>query len=313
MSFDVDGPASLEDGLFGLGSRPDTAAVVVIPVPFEASTSYRKGTRQAPANVLEASLQVDLHDLETGPVYEAGISMLEPLAEDLDERVAQGEDLDAVSDEIRAWVRDQARRILARGGIPAVLGGDHASPLGLMEALGETGDYGVLHVDAHADLRVAYDGHVFSHASILHNALERVPAITRLVQVGVRDVGAAELERARSDARIDCWSDPELAWERAHGTAWIEQVWRMIEPLPPRVYVSFDIDGLEPALCPGTGTPVPGGLSWQQACVLLRALHQSGRRIIGFDLCEVGPGQLDALVGARLLYKLFGWTVLSRG
>jgi agmatinase len=170
----------------------------------------------------------------------------------------------------------------------------------------------VLHVDAHADLRVAYEGFTYSHASVLYNAAETCPEITRLVQVGLRDLSEEEhAYAARSGGRIVQHHDVALAQARFEGEPWAAQVRRIVDPLPADVYVSFDVDGLDPTLCPHTGTPVPGGLSFQEAAALIGGVVRSGRRIVGFDLVEVAPGadgdEWDGNVGARLLYKLIGW------
>lgn len=318
MSFDPDAPASSDDGLFGLGSPVENAAVVVLPVPVQHSTSYRRGTRGAPDAVLQASHQVDLHDRVTGDAWTAGIAMATAPAwiaerdaalEVLVDRLHRGDPIDrapidAFGARVRDWVHGQARGLLRTQQIPAVLGGDHSAPLGLIAALGEQGPLGILHIDAHADLRRAYEGLTYSHASVMWNVLHQVPGVERLVQVGIRDYGRAEAQRIQDDARIQTWFDHDLAWDRAAGMSWLDQVRRMIDPLPARVYVSFDVDGLQPHLCPGTGTPVPGGLTWHHATVLLHALQESGRTVVGFDLCEVGTGSIDAIVGARLLYRL---------
>jgi agmatinase len=173
----------------------------------------------------------------------------------------------------------------------------------------------VLHLDAHADLRVAYEGFTYSHASVMYNAAERLPEIARIVQVGIRDLSQEEHEYAqRSKGRIVQHHDQVLARARLEGESWSTQVRRIAEALPRDVYVSFDIDALDPSLCPHTGTPVPGGLSFQQAAYLLAALGWHDRRIVGFDLVEVAPDpsgadEWDGNVGARLLYKLAGWTL----
>jgi agmatinase len=331
-SFDPDAPAS-GDGLFGLPHTPDEAAVVVIPVPFEATASYRRGTRDAPDAVLEASRQVDLHDLETGEPWRAGIAM-----EPVDPRFAAWNDeaqtdalavianggadpgdaeraarVDAIMRKMNALVRDRTAAVLARGRIPAILGGDHSVPFGAIEAAAaKYPGIGLLHVDAHADLRDAYEGFTWSHASIMHNVMTRIADVGYCVQVGIRDIGAAERAFTREHERMSTYYAPEIAWEIAGGEPFRRMVNRMIEPLPENVWITFDIDGLDPALCPSTGTPVPGGLSWDQALVLLRVLGTSGRRIVGFDLNEVGGAEWDAIVGARLLYKLAGWALASR-
>jgi len=337
--FDPDGPGSAEDGLFGVPAEPARAAVVVIPVPFQATTSFRRGTRDGPAAVLAASDQLDLTDTETGSPWRAGIAMLPPPAEiaALDRRAeaaalrviaaggahtpalaADAARVNACGAAVNAWVRQQAAAILERGAIPAVLGGDHASPFGALQAAAARHPgLGVLHIDAHLDLRAAYEDFTWSHASIFYNALTRIQGLGPLVSVGVRDVGASEL--AFAEARgVHAWHDAAMAWSLAAGATWLSLVEQILAPLPEAVWVSFDVDGLDPSLCPNTGTPVPGGLTWRQATTLLRALAASGRRLVGFDLCEIAPGEgpaaqsWDAIVGARLLYKLAGWAIHTR-
>ena len=170
---------------------------------------------------------------------------------------------------------------------------------------------GILHVDAHADLRDAYEGFEHSHASILFNALQ-LADLGPVVQVGLRDVGTRERSLAQAEARVHWWTDDRMATAMHRGATFAELVERILAPLPEQVWISFDVDGLDPSLCPGTGTPVPGGLSWREAMGLLRGLGTSGRRIVGFDLCEVGPTAWDANVGARLLYKLSGWALATQ-
>lgn len=318
MDFDPDAPASSEDGLFGLGADPETAAVVVLAVPWQATTSYRRGTRDAPAKVVEASLQVDLFDRVTGDAWRQGLALgpdlgvleLDGLAQadalaviaaggvhEASLQAAAGR-VDALSEEVNGRVERACRALLERGAIPAVLGGDHSCPLGLLRAYEEPFD--VLHIDAHADLRPAYEGFTFSHASIFHNALE-LPTLGRLVQLGIRDLGEVEAARIRTDRRIHTFFDADVAWA---DRPWKRTCEEAVGLLGRRVHVSIDVDGLDPALCPTTGTPVPGGLDWPQITTLLRVLADSGRRIVGFDICETGPGDWDAIVSARLLYRL---------
>lgn len=331
--FDPDAPGG--DSLFGLPHRPDQALVHVIPVPWEATASYGRGTRQGPHAVREASVHVDLHDLDFGDFWRAGITLL-PLAQRIDRWAAEAEEdalavieaggavtpalreaaarVDALAERVHDAVYQTARGILEDGRIPAVLGGDHSSPYGLLRAVAEAfPGVGVLHIDAHADLRDAYEGFRWSHASIMHNVLD-LPGISRIVGVGYRDIGVREAERIEADSeRISAHTDPELARELANGTPWSVLCARIVGDLPDTVYVSFDIDGLDPSLCPNTGTPVPGGLTFRDTQVLLKLLAES-RRVVGFDLCEVAPGETewDANVGARLLYKLAGCAVTSR-
>jgi agmatinase len=336
-AFDPNAAASPSSGIFGLPHSADEAKVVLIPVPFEATTSYGGGTSDGPRAILEASRQVDLFDLDTGRPYEAGIAMLEEsasvrqwnreakaLAAPLIEAggAAKGstavKPIDALCEKVNAYVVETTQHWLARGKRVGLVGGDHGSVYGGIWAHAEKyPGMGILHVDAHADLRDAYEGFSWSHASIMHNVMERIPNVKKLVQVGIRDFGEAEYEYIRaSQGRIVTVFDSQLARAAAQGMLWEEEVDRIVSQLPQQVYVSFDIDGLDPTLCPHTGTPVPGGLSFQQACGLLEGLVRNNKTLVGFDLNEVAPGpegdEWDGNVGARLLYKLIGWMLLSQ-
>ncbi|HQY61909.1 MAG TPA: arginase family protein, partial [Polyangiaceae bacterium] len=209
-------------------------------------------------------------------------------------------------------------RVLDEGKLLAVLGGDHSVPLGALRAVARTErSFGVLHFDAHSDTRDAYEGFLYSHASIMRNALDEVPELTRLVQVGIRDVCEAEIDYvAAQGERVVVFTDRELSRRRLRGEAFASVAASIVAALPARVWVSFDIDGLDPRFCPNTGTPVPGGLDLAEAVFLLSEVVRSGRVLLGFDLNEVAPGpegEWDANVGARLLYKLAGFLFASRG
>ncbi|MDP1828509.1 MAG: agmatinase family protein [Archangium sp.] len=336
--FDPNAAAPLDSGVFGLPFTPEEAKVVLVPVPFEATTSYGGGTADGPEAILEASKQVDLFDLDTGRPYEPGISML-PMPGDVrawnDEakRLAApivesgGLEVDpvalakvnALSEKMNDWVYQTTKHWLDAGKIVGVVGGDHSTPFGCIKAYAEKyPNLGVLHLDAHADLRDAYEGFTWSHASIMFNVMKHVPGVKKLVQVGIRDFGEAEHSMIRdSDGRIHTFFDARLSRARLDGMPWREQVDSIVAELPQHVYLSWDIDGLEPTLCPNTGTPVPGGLSFAQAVALLEGLVRAGKKIVGFDLNEVSPGasggDWDGNVGARLLYKMIGWTLMSQG
>ncbi|MEZ5013038.1 MAG: agmatinase family protein [Chitinophagales bacterium] len=209
--------------------------------------------------------------------------------------------------QLRTQIAKDAKAILADDKIPALVGGDHSTPLGLIDALTEKhGAIGILQIDAHADLRAAYEGFTYSHASIMYNAIQN-EQVSRLVQVGIRDLCDDEMDIIRSsDRRIITHFNHELQEAKFRGIDWNSVCTQIISELPQKVYISFDIDGLDPKLCPHTGTPVPGGLSFDEAVYLLRAVAESGRQIVGFDLVEVTPAKdgWDAIVGARLLYKM---------
>ncbi|NUP12784.1 MAG: agmatinase family protein [Polyangiaceae bacterium] len=334
-TFDPSGPAEF-DGIFGLPNDPDAAGVVLLPVPWEPTTSYRKGTAGGPKNIYQASLQVDLFDRENGRPYEAGIALLrdddeivrlndeacalaQPIidnggAHDRPELVRALARVNELSDALNQRVDDIASRWLDMGKLVGLVGGDHSSPFGLMRAIARRRPgLGVLHFDAHADLRAAYEGFAHSHASIMYNVHEQLPDIATIVQVGVRDLSEEENDLSERSPRIRSFFDVDLAERAFAGEPFGKIASDIAAALPKEVYISFDIDGLEPALCPATGTPVPGGLSFREACAILRAVVASGRTIVGFDLNEVsGASEWDGIVGARILYKLIGAALRSR-
>ena len=216
---------------------------------------------------------------------------------------------------MNANIGAQAARWLDAGKLVGLVGGDHSTPYGLIRALGERhAEFGILHIDAHCDLRRAYEGFEYSHASIMYNVLRDVPQAERIVEVGVRDYCDAEAELARSSERIRMFDDTQLSAAAFEGETWGATCRRIVTELPERVYVSFDIDGLSVEYCPHTGTPVAGGLTFNQAVYLLHETVRSGRRIIGFDVVEVVPrpgSSIDASTRARILYKLCGLTLVS--
>jgi agmatinase len=340
MGFDPNAAADRDAGIFGLPHTPDEARVVILPVPWDATTSYRAGASGGPRAIFDASMQVDLFDAEVGRAYTLGIAML-PESSDLrawnEEARSRAEEVieagghvagapeleealarvNALSERVNDVVYLETKRLLGQGRIPAVLGGDHAAPYGAIRAYTERfPGVGILHIDAHADLRRAYEGFLHSHASIMDN-VARLDGVGRIVQVGIRDFCDEEHERiVSSGGRIRTFFDVQIAAARMRGAVG-EVLAAAVEALPEAVYVSFDVDGLDPSLCPHTGTPVPGGLSFHEASALLGAVARSGRRIVGFDLNEVAPSpapddEWDANVGARLLYKLIGWTLVSQ-
>jgi agmatinase len=336
--FDPNAAAAPDSGAFGLPFTPEQARVVLVPVPFEATTSYGGGAADGPAAIREASKQVDLFDLDTGRPYAAGIAMLDEPADvrawndeakalaapivasgGADADPATLTRIDALCAQMNDWVYRTTRDWLAQDKIVGIVGGDHSTPFGAIAAYAERyPQLGVLHLDAHADLRDAYEGFTWSHASIMFNVLAHVPNVRKLVQVGIRDFGEAEYQLIQDQpARIRTFFDADLQRARFAGRSWQDQVDEIVAALPQRVYLSWDIDGLQPTFCPHTGTPVPGGLDFAQAVALLEGLVRGGKRIVGFDLNEVAPGpdgdEWDGNVGARLLYKMIGWTLRSQG
>lgn len=350
MGFDPNSTATTDSGIFGLPFSREESKLVLIPVPWEVTTSYGDGTSRGPEAVFAASHQVDLFDIETGDVYQNGYFM-EEIPQDIvtmnDEMKSQAlkissaieqgggyepqhmkmrEQVNEASKKLNQWVYKTAKKALDDGKIPAVLGGDHSSPFGALQALSEKHgrDFGILHVDAHADLRDAYQGFKHSHASIMFNVMEADFSPAKLVQLGIRDFSPGEYAYIqKNEAKVKTYFDPLVKRRLNKGESWQAICDEVISHLPKKVYVSFDIDGLNPDLCPNTGTPVPGGLSFDQALTLFASLHESGKQIIGFDLCEVSQpeasdtstanSEWDGNVGARILFKLCGWTMVTNG
>jgi agmatinase len=342
--FDPNDAAKADSGIFGLNASYDDAALVLIPVPWEATTSYGGGTSLGPQAILQASKQVDLFDLNLGRFYEQGLFMLPESSEIVtwnkkakaaaqliiqnhgeafsDDAVKDKSLKDALqtvnqlSEKLNLNVYEQTKKVMADGKIPALVGGDHSAPFGTIKAcLEKYPGMGILHVDAHADLRQAYEGFKYSHASIMYNVVHELD-VKSLTQVGIRDFSESEFQEIEnSKGRINTFFDEALNERKACGESLALIIDEILKPLPREIYISFDIDGLDPILCPHTGTPVPGGLSFQDALFLIKRVVKSGRHIVGFDLNEVSPAndgsEWDANVGARLLYKLCGWTLHS--
>jgi agmatinase len=330
-TFNPNEAAALDSGIFGLPYQAAEAQLILIPVPWEATTSYGGGTSRGPQAILAASRQIDVFDLELGKFYEAGIAMLDedPLILKCNQAAQEAsvDEINAFSEEVNRAVYLQTKALLAQGKLVGLVGGDHSTPFGAIQAfLEKYPRMGILHFDAHADLRKAYEGYEHSHASIMYNVMTKTP-LSKLVQVGIRDFCEEEYDFIQaSQGKIVTFFDALLAEQKAQGKSWAALCEEIIKILPAEVYVSFDIDGLDPRFCPHTGTPVPGGLDFREALQLLKAVLQSGRKIIGFDLNEVSPGvsthndssepldsagEWDANVGARLLYKLCGYTLKS--
>ena len=342
-TFDPNAAATADSGVFGLPYTENQSALVYLPVPWEVTTSYGGGTSEGPAAILAASHQVDLFDLDVIKPYEAGLFMaLESaevrhwnesgkqkaqkiieasgVVEGNPELQASLKEVNELGERLNQYVYTETKKLLAAEKIVGVVGGDHSVPFGAFQAVGEKyPGFGILHFDAHADTRDAYEGFQWSHASIMFNAIEKIRSIGKLIQVGIRDVCEQECDYALlRKEKITTFYDRDLARRQFEGITWAQICREMVALLPNDVWISFDIDGLDPRFCPNTGTPVPGGLDFHQAIYLLSVLVKSGRRIIGFDLNEVSPNlgnrsdEWDANVGARLLYKLSAWTLASQ-
>jgi len=336
MNFNPSSAAVMDSGLFGLPFDENQSLIIIIPVPWELTVSYGKGAASGPKAIREASMQIDLYNHNYPELWKKGIWLdqfpdelsmlhieLRHQADAIIEAIEQGidvetlpefqqryEQINAGTEKMQAWLFERIHFWRSQNKVVGLLGGDHSIPLAFHRLLSaEQEHYGILMVDAHLDLRNAYEGFRFSHASIFYNALQ-MNTVEKLVQVGIRDYCHEEVQFVRSNTeRIKVFFDRDLRNEQYEGKRWQQQVDEMLALLPEKVYVSIDIDGLDPTLCPNTGTPVPGGLQYEELMYLLNRLFAANKEIVGFDLCEVSPGadgQWDGNVGARVLFQLCG-------
>lgn len=334
QSFNPNNAGLKDSNIYGLPFTEEESDIILIPVPWEVTTSYGGGTSDGPSHILEASFQVDLYHQEFPELWKRGIAMLD-IPEDMlmrsaslklkaekvidmwedgtdvlndDEAASILKEINEESEKMNLWVEEKVTHWRNKGKLVGLVGGDHSTPLGFFRAQAKQhGEFGILHIDAHKDLRKAFEGFEYSHASIMYNTIQ-IEGLKSLVSVGQRDFCLEEKEVADSDSRIHIFTYNSLQKEQFKGKNWHEQCEEIISKLPEKVHISFDIDGLDPTLCPNTGTPVPGGFSYDEATYLLSMLNERGKKVIGFDLVEVTPGADDwnGNVGARLLFHLCG-------
>jgi len=342
-TFDPNAASNPNNNIFGLPFTEEDAKLVILPVPWEVTVSYGSGTSRSPEHIFKASMQVDLFEAYVPNGWRNGYFM-----RDIDRKILMKSDylrkeaelyIDYISKGAKIednkfmqkslkeineggqllnnWVYEQTKDLLAKDKLVALIGGDHSTPLGFYKALAEKyGTFGILQIDAHCDLRKAYEGFTFSHASIMFNALSSIPEIERLIQIGVRDYCEEEWQYiCASNYRVITYFDEHIRERQYEGQNWSQIADTIINHLPQQVYISFDIDGLDPKLCPHTGTPVRGGPQAEQVLYLFKKIIESGRKLIGFDLVEVGVGERgsdwDSNVGARILWKMCNYLMKS--
>ncbi|MFT4093705.1 MAG: agmatinase family protein [Niabella sp.] len=333
-NFDQNAVSNPENNIFGLPSNEENAELIILSVPWEVTVSYGSGTARAPEAICRASLQVDLYDPQFPNAWKRGFYLtpvdkqlllksnyLRREAELYIDYISRGEELlenkfmcktikeiNEGGVYLNQWVYDQAIDYLNKGKLVGLLGGDHSTPLGLYKALAEKHEaFGILQIDAHCDLKRAYEGFNYSHASVMYNALNEIPQIKNILQIGVRDISQDEWEYLQQNSnRVTAYFDQDIKERVLGGETFKSILDEIIEKLPEKVHISFDIDGLDPKLCPNTGTPVPGGFELERIFYLFHQVLKTGRKIIGFDLVEVGVGETEwnANVGARALFKL---------
>jgi agmatinase len=267
-------------------SVPQRARFHVLPVPWERTVSYGHGTARGPATILNASWQLESWDNGRVPAEE-GICTLPPV------------DVTGAPEGVLDRISEAVGGILGHGSVPVVLGGEHTVTYGVVRGLltAGIGDFGVVQIDAHADLRGSYEGDPFSHACVMRRIVE---AGIPLYQLGVRAM-CAEEAAAREQYGVG-YLDAEILVPG--GIAEFD----LPAEFPEQVFFTLDVDGLDPSVIPATGTPVPGGLGWYQALSLFESMARQ-RRLIGFDLMELAPipgfHSYD-FAAAQLVYKLMG-------
>ncbi|MHC4940460.1 MAG: agmatinase [Planctomycetota bacterium] len=280
------------------GGEPCTASdpfAVLVPVPYEKTTTYRKGTAQGPAALLAASTQVELFDEEMRcDPLERGVLTLDAV------------ECESMPDVLAGELEDVCLPHFQAGRLVGVIGGEHSVSLGAIRAAARRHEpLGILQIDAHPDLRESYEGTRFGHGCVMKRALD-IDSVSTLVGVGLRAVSDEDDAVIRHDDRVH----PFYAYELS-GRGWIGDV---LDKLPEKVYVTFDVDGLDPSVVPGTGTPEPGGLSWWDALALVRRVFAE-RTVVGFDVVELlpePPSCVSDFAAARLVMKMLAYHEAAR-
>lgn len=329
---------ALDNGQFAaINSCNLTSDLVLFPTPWEATVSYREGTIKAPELIRFASLQLDLFDKQyqnidvEGRVYwdQSLYSEIHQLAMHTRGLVQSKIESDCnLEYEASCVLRDkinnnfikfnemiytQSLNAINAGKIVGLVGGDHSIPFGQIKAIGEVyPSFGILHVDAHHDLRPYFQGFKYSHGSIFHNVLGSVKSLDSLVQIGIRDYCKKEYLYAKHHHKVTTFYDADISEQMFNGLGdWGKIVDNIINRLPQHVYISLDMDGLTIENTLSTGTPVPGGLSYAQVRYLINRISSS-RTIIGFDVVECGPCEIDAIVAMRLIFQLCNASLNTR-
>ena len=340
-NYDPNVASNPDNNIFGLPFTEEESKVVILPVPWEVTVSANAGTSRTAEQIFRSSLQVDVFDMDVCDGWKQGFFMreinrkllmksdyLRKEAELYIDYITKGnelkqnkfmckslKDINEGSVFLNNWVYEQTGELLGKNKLVALLGGDHSVSLGLIKALAEKhSSFGILQIDAHCDLRKCYEAFTYSHASIMYNVLNEVPQVEKLVQFGIRNYAEEEWNYVcNSNYRVITYLDQKVKERMFEGELWRSVADELIQHLPEKVYLSFDIDGLDPKLCPNTGTPVPGGYDMEQILYIVKRMIAQGKQLIGFDLVEVGTGEncVDANVGAILLWRLCNLLIKS--
>ncbi len=332
--FDPNAASNPTHNIYGFPITEEEAKLVILPVPWEVTVSFGAGTSRSAEHIFKASMQVDIFDQDYPNTWKHGFYLrpvdkkillksdfLRKEAELYIDYISLGQDpaenafmskslkdINAGGTYLNEWVYEQTKGLMNKGKLVALLGGDHSVSLGYWKAIAEKhGEYGILQIDAHPDLRRKYENFNYSHASVMYNALNEIPQIQKLIQLGIRDYSQEEFDYIQnSNGKVVTFFDKKIRERLYEGESWKRITDDIIAELPSKIFLSFDIDGLDPRHAPNTGTPVHGGFDPEQIYYLLRKMNDAGKQLVGFDLVEIGVGEnyWDANVGARVLLKL---------
>ncbi len=314
MDFNPNSEAHSEQ-IFGLPYKEQEAEIIIHAMPWDATTSSHKGTSKGPEKILEASYQVDLFDENLNNCWQNKLFHKEhELIAQYNQQAHQAilnnqvDQLNNLSTKLNNYLKEQSLLAYKNNQKVICLGGDHSTPFGLLQALDQTYEqFSILHIDAHFDLREAYQDFDHSHASIMFNA-SKLQACKQIIHLGIRDFCEQEFNYAQTNKKSVTFLNSSIQKQLFEGVSWKTICSTIQQSIQHKnLYISFDIDGLKPYLCPSTGTPVAGGLEFDQVFYLIRYLVDQKHHIIGADLCEVNsplPNNYDATIGAQALFKL---------
>ena len=317
------------------------APIVLVSAPWAVTSAAGQGAVYTPDAIIDASTHLSLYDVVSNTSIDGKVATAEvdydlqesslQLGGDAAKVVAHIEDGGALTGDyfarkvvrINLGFRDmhssvgkRVFRFASKGKIVGVVGGDHSVAFGAVRSISSVyPQMGVLFIDAHSDLRPSGKIFDYSHLSVARNIVDEIPAVSKLVQVGVRDMSREEMDFAQNHPKITMFCHEKLTAERFSGRSWGEVCDDVVAQLPDKVYISFDIDALSPECCPHTKRPVAGGMTFDEAVCLINRVAESGREIVGFDLTEIVPvmeSGVDAAVGARMLVKLCAAALCSK-
>ncbi len=279
----------------------DKAHVVILPIPFEATTTYRRGCENGPSAILTASQQVEYYDEELEQeLWPVGIYTHDPIADTRSDHPVSSEAMLAVTEQT-------VRQLIADGKFVIGLGGEHSITTGLVEAYRKANPdeaFTVVQIDAHGDLRHEYEGSIHNHACVMRRIVDMgLPT----VQIGIRSICKEEADLIKSKP-LAVFRAREIALQ----SDWMERALASIQT--PKVFFTIDLDGIDPTLIPGVGTPEPGGLNWYSLTTFLRRVFES-HDVIGCDVMELAPivdSVVSEFTAAKLVYKLIGYQAMAK-